>query len=76
MRDITVDPDDKAIASAIISLASSLGLRTIAEGVETPGQLAWLRMQGCDEAQGYFFSPPVSATELVAWARSQGLVPS
>ena len=76
VQDITTDPDDKAIASAIISLASSLGLRTIAEGVETPGQLAWLRMQGCDEAQGYFFSPPVSATELVAWARSQGLVPS
>jgi diguanylate cyclase (GGDEF)-like protein/PAS domain S-box-containing protein len=76
VQDITTDPDDKAIASAIISLASSLGLRTIAEGVETPGQLAWLRMQGCDEAQGYFFSPPVSATELVAWARTQGLVPS
>ncbi|MBY0467025.1 MAG: EAL domain-containing protein, partial [Burkholderiales bacterium] len=75
VQDITTDPDDKAIASAIISLASSLGLRTIAEGVETPGQLAWLRMQGCDEAQGYFFSPPVSATELVDWARTQGLIP-
>ena len=75
VQDITTDPDDKAIASAIIGLASSLGLRTIAEGVETPGQLAWLRMQGCDEAQGYFFSPPVSASELVAWAQTQGLVP-
>jgi EAL domain-containing protein (putative c-di-GMP-specific phosphodiesterase class I) len=75
VQDITTDPDDKAIASAIIGVASSLGLRTIAEGVETPGQLAWLRLQGCDEAQGYFFSPPVSAPDLVMWAAGLGLVP-
>jgi len=74
VQDITSDPDDKAIASAIIGLASSLGLRTIAEGVETPGQLAWLRMQGCDEAQGYLFSQPVSANALVTWAAGQGLI--
>ena len=76
VQDITSDPDDKAIASAIIGLASSLGLRTIAEGVETPGQLAWLRMQGCDEAQGYLFSQPVSADALVNWAAEQGLIPA
>ena len=75
VQDITTDPDDKAIASAIIGLASSLGLRTIAEGVETPGQLAWLRLQGCDEAQGYFFSQPLSAPELVTWVSNQGLLP-
>ena len=68
--------DDKAIASAIIGLACSLGLRTIAEGVETPGQLAWLRLQGGDEAQGYFFSPPISPPDLVAWVANQGLRPS
>lgn len=67
VRDITTDPDDKAIASAIIGLASSLGLRTIAEGVETPGQLAWLRLQGCDEAQGYFFSQPLEPEAFAAW---------
>ena len=75
VRDITTDPDDKAIASAIIGLASSLGLRTIAEGVESPGQLAWLRLQGCDEAQGYFFSQPVSAADFVQWVHHSGLAP-
>jgi diguanylate cyclase (GGDEF)-like protein len=59
VRDITEDPDDKAIVGAIISMASSLGLKTIAEGVETQGQLEFLRARGCHEVQGYYFSRPL-----------------
>lgn len=59
IRDINVDPEDKAIVAAIISMAKSLGLQTIAEGVETVGQLNYLYEQGCDEIQGYYFAKPL-----------------
>ncbi|NVD72514.1 EAL domain-containing protein [Duganella sp. BJB1802] len=59
VRDISTDAEDKAIVSAIINMARSLGLKTIAEGVETAEQLAFLRAQQCDEMQGYYFSKPV-----------------
>ena len=68
VRDITDDPEDKAIVSAIISMSASLGLRTIAEGVETQGQLDFLRERGCKEVQGYFFSPALPADEFRAFA--------
>jgi diguanylate cyclase (GGDEF)-like protein/PAS domain S-box-containing protein len=59
--DITTNPDDAAIARSVISMAHSLRLHVIAEGVETQAQLAYLRRQGCDEMQGYYFSRPVAA---------------
>ena len=65
VRDITVDPNDTAIVVAIINMAKSLELETIAEGVETAGQLALLRSKGCRMGQGFYFSPPVSAQNLL-----------
>lgn len=64
VRDLTTDTDDAVIISTIISMAHSLKLKVIAEGVETAEQLAFLKQQGCDEIQGYYFSQPVSAEEF------------
>jgi EAL domain-containing protein (putative c-di-GMP-specific phosphodiesterase class I) len=70
VRDITDDPDDKAIVIAIITLASSLGMITIAEGVETASQLAFLRLQGCNEVQGYYFSKPLTVDAFETWTKA------
>jgi EAL domain-containing protein (putative c-di-GMP-specific phosphodiesterase class I) len=59
IRDISSDPDDRAIVSPIIDMASNLGLQTIAEGGETAEQLDFLRLHGCHELQGYYFSKPL-----------------
>jgi diguanylate cyclase (GGDEF)-like protein len=69
VRDITVDPEDKAIVAAIISMANSLGMHTIAEGVETADQLAFLRLQGCNEVQGYYFSKPLPVDQFETFVR-------
>jgi EAL domain-containing protein (putative c-di-GMP-specific phosphodiesterase class I) len=74
VRDISTDPEDKAIVSAIIQMAKSLGLATIAEGVETEGQLAFLREQGCDEVQGYYYSKPLAAESFATFAQAAGSV--
>ncbi|SFF82024.1 PAS domain S-box-containing protein/diguanylate cyclase (GGDEF) domain-containing protein [Duganella sp. CF458] len=61
---IPVDTNDCAIASTIISIAQQLNHKVIAEGVETPEQLAFLKDSGCDEVQGYLFSRPLPALEF------------
>ncbi len=72
------DPEDSAIVSAIVKLAHTLELESVAEGVETQAQLDQLRAMGCDLAQGYLFSRPLpveEATELLRVGRSAATVP-
>lgn len=64
VRDLTTDADDAAIVCAVIALAHTMQLKVIAEGVETEEQLNFLREHRCDQFQGYFYSPPVSAERL------------
>ena len=66
VRDVPNDSGDMAIVSTIINMAHSLGIDTLAEGVETAEQLAFLRAQGCNQAQGYFFSRPLPAADFEA----------
>jgi diguanylate cyclase (GGDEF)-like protein/PAS domain S-box-containing protein len=63
VQEITVDPADAAIVSAMINLGRSLKQRVIAEGVETRAQLKFLQRHGCGEGQGFYFSPPVAAEQ-------------
>jgi EAL domain-containing protein (putative c-di-GMP-specific phosphodiesterase class I) len=64
VRDITTNADDTAIAQAVITLGHTMNLRVIAEGVETPEQLAFLRRNRCDEMQGYLFGKPMPGDEF------------
>jgi diguanylate cyclase (GGDEF)-like protein/PAS domain S-box-containing protein len=69
IRDITTDPEDAAIALAIIGLAHSLKLKVVAEGVETEDQLEFLTSHACDEMQGYYFAKPAAPAEIEAMLR-------
>jgi EAL domain-containing protein (putative c-di-GMP-specific phosphodiesterase class I) len=71
VRNITSEPRSAAIAQATVALAHGLNLVTVAEGVETHGQLNYLRGIGCDEIQGYLFSRPLPADEMEALLREQ-----
>ncbi|MBD0382696.1 EAL domain-containing protein [Paenibacillus sp. WST5] len=64
VRDIMVDPNDAAIVATIIAMTHHLNLKVIAEGVETEDQLRFLHQNRCNEVQGYWFSPPVSAEKI------------
>jgi diguanylate cyclase (GGDEF)-like protein/PAS domain S-box-containing protein len=71
IRDLATDPDDAAIIRAIIQMARSLNLKTIAEGVEDGDMLAQLRTFNCDEAQGYHFARPMPAQSIVNYLRGE-----
>jgi diguanylate cyclase (GGDEF)-like protein/PAS domain S-box-containing protein len=69
IRDIPNDKDDIAITIAIINLAESLGLRVVAEGVETTEQVEFLEYHHCDYIQGYLISHPLPPVEMLSWLR-------
>jgi diguanylate cyclase (GGDEF)-like protein len=66
--DLETSPDARAVVDAVVKLAQALGLKVVAEGVETEGQSQILRSLGCDELQGYLFAKPMSARSLAVWA--------
>ena len=69
VRGVCTDPNDTAIVRAILELGHTLRLDVVAEGVETEEQVTWLRQEGCEEAQGFFFSRPVPADEVAGLLR-------
>ncbi|HSM10388.1 MAG TPA: EAL domain-containing protein [Lysobacter sp.] len=75
IRDLSSDPDDRAITRAMISLAHTLNLKVIAEGVETSEQLDFLRDEHCDRAQGFYIAHPMPGRELLRLFQESGQGP-
>jgi len=73
IRDITTNPDDAAIVTAIVALSKSLRLNVIAEGVETKDQLQFLVKHQCHEVQGYFFCVPLPGDAFCMWLLNRWL---
>jgi EAL domain-containing protein (putative c-di-GMP-specific phosphodiesterase class I) len=76
IKELITRADDASIVQAIISLAHSLRLKVIAEGVETPEQLLLLQEMGCDQYQGYHFSPPLPTAAFEAFVRERQQIAS
>ena len=72
IRDLSKHEDSIAIVRAVAALGKSLGMATTAEGVETAEQLERVRIEGCTEVQGYFFSPPRPAAEIAQLLANHG----
>lgn len=73
VRDIAFDADDRTISGTVVALGHSLGLKVIAEGVETEEQRRILLEQGCDFGQGYLFSRPLASKEFTKWRMEHAL---
>lgn len=71
VRDLEHDADDQGIVMAIVQMAHSLGMKAIAEGVETEGQLSILKAKGCDEMQGYLYSRPLTADAFESFIKQR-----
>jgi diguanylate cyclase (GGDEF)-like protein len=68
VRDLPDNRHNAAIVTAVVAMAKSLGIKTVAEGTETPAQVAFLRQLGCNNAQGFLFGRPMPAADFVAFA--------
>jgi diguanylate cyclase (GGDEF)-like protein len=71
VRDVTTNPDSAAITRTIVAMARNLGLRVVAEGIETAAQYAFLKAEGCHEGQGYFISRPMPAADVAPFVRTR-----
>lgn len=71
VEEIETNPQSRELVAALIAFTKRLGIRTVAEGVNSPGQLAFLRQNGCDAAQGYLFGEPLGVEELSDYLREQ-----
>ena len=75
VRGLPVDASDVAITDTILAMSRSLGLKVVAEGVETRDQMKFLERRGCDEMQGYYFSKPLPADQLTVYLREHEAAP-
>jgi len=71
VRDLMIDAGDRAIVNAIVSMATNLGMRTVAEGVETQAQLEFLRGRGCHAMQGFLLSPALAGDAFIDFVRAR-----
>jgi len=76
VQDVAANPDDAAIAIAIINMAKALNLEVLAEGVETEAQLSFLRGQDCFDVQGYYFSKPLAVGKIVEQLTRKSIEPA
>ncbi|MGO3296924.1 MAG: putative bifunctional diguanylate cyclase/phosphodiesterase, partial [Marinobacter sp.] len=76
IQDVMKEPEDAALVRAIINMAHSLGLAIVAEGVEEESQTYFLKREGCDFAQGFFYSHPLPAGEFIEWLKTNHRIPT